>query len=321
MTIGRVTGPVTEPVFAHVSVLVREVVELLRPVPGKRYLDGTLGGGGHSEEILVRSGPDGQVLGLDRDDEAIVAACERLRRFGGRLIARQASFADAREVLSEIGWSGVDGVILDLGVSSHHIDAPERGFSFRTQGRLDMRMDRRQPLDAERIVNTFGGAELERVLRDYGEEPRARRIAQAIVNERKRQPIQTTQELVTIVQGVQRRGRREHHPATQVFQALRIAVNRELEHLERFLESGFEMLLPKGRMAVISFHSLEDRLVKRAFRKWSRACLCPPRTLRCQCGWSQKVSLVTKKPMVPSAEEIRRNPRARSAKLRAVERI
>jgi 16S rRNA (cytosine1402-N4)-methyltransferase len=321
MTIGRVTGPVTEAVFAHVSVLVREVVELLRPAPGKRYLDGTLGGGGHSEEILVRSGPDGQVLGLDRDDEAIAAACERLRRFEGRLIARQASFADAREVLSEIGWNGVDGVILDLGVSSHHIDAAERGFSFRTQGRLDMRMDRRQPLDAERIVNTFGGAELERIFRDYGEEPRARRIAQAIVNERKRQPIQTTQELVTIVQGVQRSGRREHHPATQVFQALRIAVNQELEHLERFLENGFETLLPKGRMAVISFHSLEDRLVKRAFRKWSRACLCPPRMLRCQCGWSQKVSLVTKKPIVPSAEEIRRNPRARSAKLRAVERM
>ena len=297
------------------------MAELLRPAPGKRYLDGTLGGGGHSEEILVRSGPDGRVLGLDRDGEAIAAAYERLLRFGGRLIARQASFAEAREILTEIGWGGVDGLILDLGVSSPQIDAPERGFSFRMQGRLDMRMDRRQPLDAERIVNTFDGAELEQIFRDYGEEPRARRIAQAIVDERKRQPIQTTQELATIVQGVQRRGRREHHPATQVFQALRIAVNQELEHLERFLESGFETLLPKGRMVVISFHSLEDRLVKRAFRKWSRACLCPPRTMRCQCGWNQKVNLVTKKPIVPSAEEIGLNPRARSAKLRAVERM
>lgn len=321
MTTGRVTGPVTEAVFAHVSVLVQEAVELLRPAPGKRYLDGTLGGGGHSEEILVRSSPDGQVLGLDRDDEAIAAARERLRRFESRLIARQASFANARDILAELRWPGVDGVILDLGISSHQIDAPERGFSFRTPGPLDMRMDRRQTLDARAIVNSSDAAELERIFRDYGEEPRARRIARAIVEQRRRRPIQTTEEIVTIVQGARRGGRRDHHPATQVFQALRIAVNQELEHLERFLETGFETLLPKGRMAVISFHSLEDRIVKRAFRKWSRACLCPPRALRCECGWSQKVIPVTKKPMVPSAHEIRINPRARSAKLRAVERV
>jgi 16S rRNA (cytosine1402-N4)-methyltransferase len=321
MTTGRVTGPVTEAVFAHVSVLVQEAVELLRPAPGKRYLDGTLGGGGHSEEILVRTSPDGQVLGLDRDDEAIAAARERLRRFESRLIARQASFANARNILAELGWPGVDGVILDLGISSHQIDAPERGFSFRAPGPLDMRMDRRQTLDARAIVNSSDAAELERIFRDYGEEPRARRIARAIVEQRRRRPIQTTEEIVTIVQGARRGGRRDHHPATQVFQALRIAVNQELEHLERFLETGFETLLPKGRMAVISFHSLEDRIVKRAFRKWSRACLCPPRALRCECGWSQKVIPVTKKPMVPSAHEIRINPRARSAKLRAVERV
>lgn len=307
--------------FAHVSVLGREVAELLRPEPGKRYLDGTLGGGGHAEEILVRSSPDGRVLGLDRDDEAIVAASERLRGFGERFIARQASFANATDILAEIGWDGVDGVILDLGISSHQIDTPERGFSFRAETRLDMRMDRRQSLDAQEILNTFSAEELERIFRDYGEESAARRLARVIVDERRRKAIHMTAELVKIVEAVKRGGRREHHPATQVFQALRIAVNQELQHLERFMETGFQILLPKGRMAVISFHSLEDRIVKRAFRKWSRSCLCPPRALRCQCGWSQKVRLLTKKPIVPSANEIKSNPRSRSAKLRVVERV
>jgi 16S rRNA (cytosine1402-N4)-methyltransferase len=321
MTTGRVTEPATETAFAHVSVLTREVAESLRPESGKRYLDGTVGGGGHTEEILIRSSPDGRVLGLDRDDEAIAAAGERLRRFDARFVARQASFTNAKDILAEIGWEGVDGVILDLGISSPQIDTPERGFSFRAQTRLDMRMDRRQSLDAQEIVNSYAADELERIFRDYGEEPGARRIAQAIVNERRRRPIQTAPELVKIIEGVKRGGRREHHPATQIFQALRIAVNQELQQLETFLESGFEILLPQARMAVISFHSLEDRIVKRAFRKWSRDCLCPPRVLRCQCGWSRKVKLLTKKPVVPSANEIQNNPRARSAKLRVVERI
>ncbi|MGH7853838.1 MAG: 16S rRNA (cytosine(1402)-N(4))-methyltransferase RsmH [Candidatus Binatia bacterium] len=315
------TEPVTEPVFAHISVLSREVAEWLRPEPGKRYLDGTLGGGGHAEEILIRSSPDGQVLGLDRDDEAITAARERLQRFEGRLVARQASFANAGEILAEIGWSGVDGVVLDLGISSHQIDTRERGFSFRAETPLDMRMDRRQSLDAREVLNTFAGDELERIFRDYGEEPNARRIARAIVDERRRAPIHMTGELVKIIEGVKRAGRRDRHPATQVFQALRIAVNQELQHLEKFMETGFETLLPKGRMAVIAFHSLEDRIVKRAFRKWSRSCLCPPRVLRCQCGWSQKARLLTKKPIAPSASEIQNNPRARSAKLRVAERV
>lgn len=301
--------------------LVPELIEALHPESGKRYLDGTLGGGGHTEEILIKSSPDGQVLGLDRDDEAIASAQERLRRFDRRFAARQASFADAKEILTEIGWNGVDGVVLDLGISSHQIDSPERGFSFRAPSRLDMRMDRRQDLDAQEIVNSFSGDELERIFRDYGEDSAARRIAQAIVAERKQRPIQTTAELVRIVERVKGRRRRQIHPATQVFQALRIAVNQELQHLERFLASGFEILRPGGRMAVISFHSLEDRMVKTAFRKWSRACLCPPRMLRCQCGWSQKVQLITKKPIVPPASETAANPRARSAKLRVVERV
>jgi 16S rRNA (cytosine1402-N4)-methyltransferase len=308
-------------VSGHVSVLVREVIECLRPGPGKRYFDGTVGGGGHAEQILIESSPDGQVLALDRDDTALAETQKRLGRFEGRVIARQASFAEAKDVLTEIGWNGLDGVILDLGMSSDQIDSPERGFSFRAAARLDMRMDRRQSVDARQIVNSFAVEQLERIFRVYGEEPRARRIAQAIVAGRKQHTLETTAELVEIIERVKGSGRRDRHPATQVFQALRIAVNQELKQLEQFLENGYETLRPGGRMVIISFHSLEDRIVKAAFRKWNRACICPPRALSCRCGWSQKVKLLTKKPIIPSAREIHANPRARSAKMRAVERI
>ena len=301
--------------------LVREVTEFLNPGPGKRFLDGTLGGGGHSEAILIASGPDGQVMGLDRDDEALAAAAERLGRFETRFVARQASFADALGILATTGWQEIDGVILDLGISSHQIDSPERGFSFRAKARLDMRMDRRQELDARQIVNKYAEAELERLFREYGEEPQARLIARAIVAARKIRSIETTEELAQLVARVKPSRQRDHHPATQVFQALRIAVNQELTELGRFLGKGYEILRPQGRMAIISFHSLEDRLVKTAFRKWDRACLCPPRALQCRCGWSRKVRLLTKKPVLPSSREIETNPRARSAKLRVVERI
>ena len=296
-------------------------MQFLNPGPGKRYLDGTLGGGGHSEEVLKASSPDGLVVGLDRDGEAVVSARERLLVFGDRLIAQQGSFAQAKEVLADIGWSEVDGVILDLGISSHQLESKERGFSFRLDSRLDMRMDRRQTLDAYRIVNTAPVDELTRIFRIYGEEPQARLIAEKIVWERKLRSLETTDELARLVENVKGHRRRDHHPATQVFQALRIAVNQELQHLEQFLANGYELLRSSGRMVIISFHSLEDRLVKTAFRNWSRDCLCPPRVLRCQCGWSQKVKLLTKKPIVPMETEIEGNPRARSAKLRAVERI
>jgi 16S rRNA (cytosine1402-N4)-methyltransferase len=304
--------------FEHVAVLAREVIEFLKPETGKRYLDGTLGGGGHAEQILIESSPDGMVLGLDRDDEALAAAHHRLSHFGARLSMRQASFAAAAEILAELNWHTVDGAILDLGVSSRQLDAPERGFSFRRAGRLDMRMDRRQSLDAHAIVNGYSATELERILKAYGEEPRARRIAAAIVAAR---PIETTVELATLI--AQAKGGRpgDRHPATQSFQALRIAVNRELDHLERFLETGYALLAPGARLAVIAFHSLEDRLVKSAFRKWSRNCLCPPRVPVCTCGWSRKTKLLTAKPVVPTAEENRNNPRSRAAKLRVVERV
>jgi 16S rRNA (cytosine1402-N4)-methyltransferase len=307
--------------FSHVAVMASEVVELLRPAPQRRYLDGTLGGGGHAERILIASSPDGQLLGLDKDDDALAAARERLAKFGARLIIRKESFSAAEQLLSQIGWGTVHGVILDLGVSSHQLESGERGFSFRVTGPLDMRMDRRQALDAYAIVNGYSATELQRILRDYGEEPHARRIAAAIVAARQAKPIETTADLVDIVSRVKVGRRREHHPATQTFQALRIAVNRELEELERFLDRGYELLEPGGRMVVISFHSLEDRRVKTAFRKWSQDCLCPPRTPRCLCGWSRKAKLLTRKPIVPSATETALNARARSAKLRAVEKI
>lgn len=307
--------------LTHASVMVSEAIDLLRPEPRKRYLDGTLGGGGHTEQILIHSSPDGQVLGLDLDDEALAAVRQRLGRFGDRLMLRHANFASAKESLSEVGWGPVDGVILDLGVSSHQLESRERGFSFRGGARLDMRMDRHQSLDAYRIVDTFPVAELERILRRYGEEPKARRIALAIASERRTRKITTADDLVKIILRVKGQGGRDHHPATQTFQALRIAVNQELENLERFLQSGYELLRTKGRMIIISFHSLEDRLVKTAFRKWNHDCVCPPRTPKCQCGWSRKASLLTTRPLRPSASEIAANPRARSAKLRAVERI
>jgi 16S rRNA (cytosine1402-N4)-methyltransferase len=307
--------------FAHVPVLVREIIEYLRPETGKRYLDGTLGGGGHAEAILDASRPSGRLLGLDRDDHAIAAARERLSRFKDNVTIRQESFAAAKDILAEMNWHKVDGVILDLGISSHQLDAPERGFSFQSRARLDMRMDQRQSLTAFDIINEFSAPQITKILYDYGEEPSARRIATAIIAERKKQKIETTTELSQIVERIKGRRPGGRHPATQTFQALRIAVNDELGSLKRFLEGGFDLLVPGGRMAIVSFHSLEDRLVKTAFRRWHQSCLCPPRSLRCECGWSQKVKQLTKRPVVPSPAEVAANPRARSAKLRAVVRL
>ena len=307
--------------FAHASVLIQESMGLLKPRPGERYFDGTLGGGGHAEEILLRSSPTGRVLGLDLDEDAVRAAGHRLSRFGDRLILRRANFAQAKDVLADINWGHVDGVLLDLGVSSHQFDAAERGFSFQASAPLDMRMDRRQPLTALEIVNSFPESQIAKIISDYGEEPRARRIAAAIATERKNRAIETTIDLAALIVQVKGKRNRAHHPATQTFQALRIAVNRELETLKTFLECGYELLQPGGRMVIISFHSLEDRLVKTAFRKWSEKCICPPRILHCECGWSQKARRLTRKPIIASAEEVRANPRARAAKLRAVVRL
>lgn len=315
--------------YEHTPVMLGEVIEILEPRPGKRYLDGTAGGGGHSLAILERSAPNGELLALDWDEDAIKFTQQKLTGFGERVVIRRANFTEAGRILREIGWFRVHGVLLDLGLSSHHVDTPERGFSFMGDDRLDMRMDRRSDLDARQIVNTCSVKELEAMLKRFGEEPRARRIALAIGTLRQKRPIETTRQLADVVQraigrrshSVRGTGRVRQHAATKTFQALRIAVNRELDNLEEFLETGYDLLEPGGRLVVISFQSLEDRLVKRAFRKWSRPCLCPPRTPQCVCGWSRKVVPLTRRPRYPAEPEVRANPRARSAILRAVERI
>ena len=315
--------------YAHQPVMLREALEILAPKPARRYLDATVGGGGHAGEILRLSSPDGTLLGLDCDDQAIAAAGRALARFGERVTLRRSGFDRAREVLDEVGWPGVDGLLLDLGLSSHQLDTPERGFGFQSDARLDMRMDRSRPVDAHELVNNLPVVELERIIRDFGEEPRARRIAKAIDARRREEAIDSTRQLAETVAramtGSFRRprkaGRPATHPATRTFQAVRIAVNRELESLDTFLESAYELLCAKGRLVIISFHSLEDRLVKRAFRRWGLDCVCPPRVPACVCGWARKATAVTKRPRVPSEEEVRVNPRARSARLRAVERL
>lgn len=314
--------------YVHDPVMAREVIEILMPTAGQRYLDGTLGGGGHAEQILTLSGPDGQCAGLDWDGEAIEAARGRLRQFGDRFVTYRVNFVEAGRILRELGWDKVNGILLDLGLSSHELSDPERGFSFRTDSRLDMRMDRRRSLDAYQIVNTYSVAELERIFRAYGEEPAARRIAQAIDARRKMKAVETTKELADLVASAlrvrgrsSRRSKVKTHPATRTFQALRIAVNQELENLEVFLEGAHQLLLSQGRMVVISFHSLEDRLVKEHFRKWCQNCLCPPRVPVCRCGWSQKARVLTPRPLRPSQGEIEVNPRSRSARLRAVEAL
>ena len=302
---------------AHVPVMGGVVVAWLRPRPGARLVDATVGGGGHAAALLAAA-PDTILLGLDRDPEALARAARRLAASGGRVILQQATFADLRSVLGALGWEGADAVLLDLGVSSPQLDDPARGFSFRAQSALDMRMDPAAALDAATVVNTWPERQLARVIAEYGEEPRARAIARAIARAR---PLGTTTDLARVVTGVLGRGRPGLHPATRTFQAVRIAVNDELGVLDRFLTDGYAVLRPGGRLAILAYHSLEDRRVKEGFRRWAAKCLCPPRVPRCSCGWSAKVRLLTRRPLRPEAAEVTANPRARSARLRVVERL
>ncbi|GAB6063445.1 16S rRNA (cytosine(1402)-N(4))-methyltransferase RsmH [Deferrisoma palaeochoriense] len=302
----------------HVPVLAREAADLLVTDPDGLYVDGTLGGGGHAREILARLGPGGRLLGLDRDPDALAHAAA----WAGdpRVLLRRANFAELSEVLEAEGLGPVTGVLLDLGVSSHQVDEGERGFSFLRDGPLDMRMDPEGPVTAADLVNTLDEAELARIFREYGEEPRASRAARAVVTARRKAPLRTTADLArTIEEALGRRGPK--HPATRIFQALRIAVNRELEALDRFLEALPGVLAPGGRVVVISYHSLEDRRVKRALRAGEPQCRCPPEALRCTCGRPGWLRVLTRKVVRPSAEEVARNPRARSARLRAAERL
>jgi 16S rRNA (cytosine1402-N4)-methyltransferase len=313
---------IRNPKSEHTTVLLHEAVDLLGPRPGGVYVDGTLGGGGHAEEILRRSSPDGILIGLDQDADAVARCGELLRAYGGRALLRRANFRDLAEVLAGLGIASADGVLLDLGLSWFHLRSAERGFSFQEDGPLDMRMDRSAGATASDLVNTLPRRELVRVLREYGEERKAEAIAKAIERARARGPITSTIQLAQVVSRVfPPYPPRRTHPATLTFQALRIAVNDELGALQRGLDQAIRLLRPAGRLAVISFHSLEDRIVKQTFGRHARPCTCPPKLPVCGCGRRADLRIVTKGPVVPSEREIAQNPAARSAKLRAAEKL
>jgi 16S rRNA (cytosine1402-N4)-methyltransferase len=305
----------------HTPVMVREVLEHLAPRESGTYFDCTVGGGGHAEAILKASGPEGRLVGLDWDAEAIEESQNRLGAFGARVALVRASFRELGKAARRVGNLRADGILIDCGVSSRQLEQFERGFSFLAEGPLDMRMDQSQGLTAADIVNRADAKELARMFMEYGEERRARAIATAIVKEREQHLMRTTTQLATLIERVSPRRGRATHPATRVFQALRIAVNGELENLRIGLAEAAELLNPGGRLVVISFHSLEDRIVKRFFRQMSKECICPPRLPACVCGHKRTFRVLTRKPVVPSETEIQQNPRARSAKLRAVEKI
>jgi 16S rRNA (cytosine1402-N4)-methyltransferase len=304
----------------HDPVLLREALAALACRPGGFWVDGTVGGGGHAEAILAASAPDGRLFACDRDAEAVAAARPRLQPFGARVVLRHADYRRIPALLDAIDAPPVSGLLLDLGISSLQLDDPGRGFSFQADGPLDMRIDRSQTGTAADLVNTLPEERLASLLKEFGEETRARRIARAIARSRGRAPIATTRELAEIVAAAAP-GPGRVHPATRTFQALRIATNRELEGLDRLLAEAIDRLEPGGRIAVISFHSLEDRVVKQTFRSLTRHCICPRDLPVCACGRPGVVRLVTPRPVRPAAEEVRRNPRSRSAKLRSAERL
>ncbi len=307
----------------HLPVLAEEVLTMLAPASGSLQIDATVGGGGHTERILEATDPDGRLLGLDADGAAIARVCARLARFGDRLVLRQANFRELGTVAPAAGFAAVDGLLFDLGLSSFQLADAERGFGIRTGGPLDMRFDTSRGVPAADLLASLDAAELSALFRRYGEEPFAGRIARAIVEARRAAPIATAERLAAVVERVvpaAHRGRRRIHPATRVFQALRIAVNGELESLEVALASAIGLLRPGGRLVVLSYHSLEDRIVKRFIEAERKGCVCPPQLPVCVCGRSPRLRLVGK-PITPGERELAGNPRSRSARLRAAERI
>jgi 16S rRNA (cytosine1402-N4)-methyltransferase len=311
-------------IFQHKAVLLQEVLAYLKPLPGMVMLDCTLGGGGHSKAILEKILPGGKLIALDQDVEAIEAAQQVLRPLGeDNYIILHANFKDLKEVLKKTPYDQVDGILFDLGVSSYQLDQGERGFSYQQDAFLDMRMDRTAQQKAYDFVNECTQEELTKIIWNYGEEKWAKRIAQFIVQEREKEPLRTTGQLVQIIKkAIPSSARRKGpHPAKRTFQALRIAVNHELEILAPALKQGLQILKPGGKMAVLTFHSLEDRLTKNVFKDAAQGCICPKDLPVCICEHKSKIRILTRKPVVPSEQEIAENPRARSAKLRVVERI
>ena len=306
--------------FSHVSVMLKEAVDGLDVRPGGVYVDGTAGGGGHSFEIASRLGGEGRLVCIDQDPDAIAAATKRLEQFDNVTIVKS-NFSNIKGVLMDLGIFKADGVLLDLGVSSHQLDEPERGFSYHFDAPLDMRMSQ-DGVSAYDIINESAPGELVRILSVYGEEKFAKNIVRGIVKARDEKPIETTFELADIVRDAYpMKARQKGHPARKTFQAVRIAVNRELDVLEDGLQSAFECLNVGGRLSVITFHSLEDRIVKRAMADWCKGCTCPPDFPVCVCGNTPKAELVTRKPIIPSDEELESNNRSRSAKLRVCRKL
>lgn len=315
----------------HVPVMLEEVLKFLRPAPGGHYIDGTVGGGGHTEAILERTAPDGKVLGIDTDVQALARVRERLAESvgSGRLVLAHGNFAELARIVNEAGFASIQGILLDLGFSSHQMDNPERGFSFSVDGPLDMRLDQSQALSAADLLNSASEQELADIIWRYGEETRSRQIARRIVRERAKGAITHTAQLARLAAAGVPFKPGAIHPATKTFQALRIAVNHELEQLEAALPQMLDVLSASGRdetdgrqagrMVVISFHSLEDRIVKEFMRREARDCICPPHVPVCVCGHKARLRLLTPKPVIPTSEEVIANPRARSAKLRAAE--
>ena len=309
--------------FEHKSVLLYETVEGLNIKPDGIYVDGTLGGGGHAYEVASRLRENGSIIGIDQDEAAINAASARLKDFGEKVTIVRSNYCEMKSRLKELGIDKVDGIVLDLGVSSYQLDTAERGFSYREDAPLDMRMDQRQEMTARDIVNDYSERELYRVIRDYGEDKFAKNIAKHIVAEREKHPIETTGQLTEIIrQSIPMKFQKKSgHPAKRTFQAIRIELNRELDVLRETLDDMIELLNPGGRLCIITFHSLEDRIVKSAFKKNEDPCTCPKDFPVCVCGNKSKGSIVTRKPILPSEEELEYNSRSKSAKLRVFERV
>ena len=307
--------------FEHKSVLLQECIEALKIRPDGIYLDGTLGGAGHSYEIAKRL-TTGRLIGMDRDDVALAAAAERLRAFEARVTLVHSNFKQIDTILDGLGIAGVDGMLFDLGVSSPQLDDGSRGFSYMTDAPLDMRMDRQDSLSAYEVVNLWPREELRRILFEYGEERYAPQIAAAIEKRRAQRPIETTLELVEVIKSAMPGAalREKQHPAKRSFQAIRIAVNDELDAVREMMEAAIPRLNPGGRLAVITFHSLEDRIVKVSMQRAAKGCICPPEFPVCVCGKKPQIQIITKKPIVSGEKELAENPRARSAKLRVAEK-
>ena len=309
--------------FSHVPVLLEEVMELLAPERGGIFVDGTLGGGGHAEATLTRMPQSGRLIGIDRDWDAVAAATERLRPFGERFQALHGNFFDLPALLASLDIGGVDGILFDLGVSSHQLDTAERGFSYHADAPLDMRMDRTAPLSARDVVNGYSFEQLCRILREYGEERFASRIADRILREREKHPIETTAELSAIVcAAMPGKSRHEQqHPARRTFQAIRIEVNGELKGLDTAVRTYVGLLNPKGRMCVITFHSEEDRIVKQTMKDLATGCICDKSLPVCVCGRHEIVKFISNKAILPSKDEQDENGRSKSAKLRVIEKL